>query len=271
MRGKNFNTGLRGVLFDAKHHKQMGQAIWLYGWLMLRQTRQEGTIGLVLGGHAVSYREIEEETGFPRKTLERWMSALRRAGYVVTQAAPSGVIVQITKAKKWAQPTEQIAIPFVEPSQSARQSGSTPRAVFHRQRTDTHSPGVCTPENSFPARREPRPVPLGLEEAGRKFADGSPQNCVSDGTYVSASAADAERISSGFIAGENSEIYARHPSADFLQTRNRNRAEHQDQQTAAEAASLAPRQFFPRGWEKEEALRRELNVGAGPECGRRQK
>lgn len=104
MREKNFHCGLRGVLFEARHYARMGSAIWLYGWLVLRQTHQTGAVGWVLGGAPVSYREIEEETGFNRRTLERWMSALRREGYIETDATPGGVVVRITKAKKYAQP-----------------------------------------------------------------------------------------------------------------------------------------------------------------------
>jgi hypothetical protein len=103
MRGKDFNTGLRGVLFEARHYERMGSAVWLYAWLVLRQTHQSGDTGWVLGGSPVSYREIEEETGFNIRTLERWMSTLRRYGYVQTEAAMGGLIVRITKAKKHAQ------------------------------------------------------------------------------------------------------------------------------------------------------------------------
>lgn len=103
MRGKDFNTGLRGVLFEAQHHERMGAAVWLYGWLVLRQTHQSGSVGWVLGGSPISYREIGEETGFNRRTLERWMSTLRRHGYIETEAAPAGVVVRITKAKKFPQ------------------------------------------------------------------------------------------------------------------------------------------------------------------------
>jgi hypothetical protein len=103
MRGKDFNTGLRGVLFEARHYERMGAAVWLYGWLVLRQTHQHGEMGCVLGGSPVSYREIEEETGFKRRTLECWMRVLRRQGYIETSTAPGGVIVRITKAKKFAQ------------------------------------------------------------------------------------------------------------------------------------------------------------------------
>jgi predicted transcriptional regulator len=103
MRGKNYNTGLRGVLFEARHYEKMGAAVWLYGWLILRQTHQHGEMGCVLGGSAISYREIEEETGFKRRTLECWMRVLRREGYIETSAAPAGVVVRITKAKKFPQ------------------------------------------------------------------------------------------------------------------------------------------------------------------------
>jgi hypothetical protein len=103
MREKNFNTGLRGVLFEERHYARMGSAIWLYGWLVLRQTHQTGTTGWVLGGAPVSYREIEGETGCNRRTLERWRSVLRRNEYIDTEAAPGGVIVRILKAKKHLQ------------------------------------------------------------------------------------------------------------------------------------------------------------------------
>ena len=61
MRGKDFNTGLRGVLFEARHYERMGAAVWLYGWLVCGQTHQHGDFGCVLGGSPVSYREIEED------------------------------------------------------------------------------------------------------------------------------------------------------------------------------------------------------------------
>src|SRR5271155_3213423 len=91
MRGKDYNAGLRGVLFEARHYEKMGAAVWLYGWLVLRQTHQSDGFGCVLGGSAISYREIEEETGFKRRTLECWMRVLRREGYIETNTAPAGV------------------------------------------------------------------------------------------------------------------------------------------------------------------------------------
>jgi len=100
LRENNYNTGLRGVLFDAEHYARMGAAVWLYGWLVLRQTHQTGTIGWVLGGAPIHYREIEEETGFNRRTLERWMKMLRRQKYIETSVVESGITIRILKAKK---------------------------------------------------------------------------------------------------------------------------------------------------------------------------
>jgi len=87
----------------------MGAAIWLYGWLVLRQTNQHGSVGWVLGGKPVSYREVEAETGFNCRTLERWMATLRRQGYIDTEVAPGVVVIRINKAKKFAQATRKIA------------------------------------------------------------------------------------------------------------------------------------------------------------------
>jgi len=109
MRGRDYNTGLRGVLFEARHYERMGAAIWLYGWLVLRQTRQQGGVGWVLGGSPVTYREIEEETGFNCRTLERWMQTLRRQGYIETEAAPAGLVIRILKAKKFPQASRKSA------------------------------------------------------------------------------------------------------------------------------------------------------------------
>jgi transposase-like protein len=101
MRGKDFSTGLRGGLFEQRHCVRMGASIWLYGWLVLRQTSQHDGVGWVLGGSPITYREIEEETGFNPRTLERWMRDLRRGGYIETQAVPSGIVVRITRAGTW--------------------------------------------------------------------------------------------------------------------------------------------------------------------------
>jgi hypothetical protein len=134
MREKNFSTGLRGVLFEARHYAQMGSAVWLYGWLVLRQTHQSGDVGWVLGGAPVSYLEIEEETGFNRRTLERWMRDLRRAGYIQTITVQGGLSIRITKAKKFPQAVRKSAEGVRRSAGSdTRNCGASTHQVFTRE------------------------------------------------------------------------------------------------------------------------------------------
>jgi hypothetical protein len=240
MRGKDYNTGLRGVLFEARHYQRMGAALWLYGWLVLRQTHQHGSIGWVLGGAPISYREIEEETGFNRRTLERWMHTLRRHGYIEAEAAPGGLIVCITKAKKFSQP--------------------------------------------------PRKSAEGL----RRDAGGGPQSCGASERKVLAKEQVADRIGSSYVAGSKERSRIEFHKPDYRQTYipprrdqppNPNRSglgQLQDQRFDSEPKSqpgVQPCQqqnFFPEvrmrqqrlRAEREEAVRRELAVGAGPEVPR---
>lgn len=224
MRGKDYNTGLRGVLFEARHYRRMGAAVWLYAWLVLRQTHQHGTLGWVLGGAPVSYREIEDETGFNGRTLERWMQTLRRRGYIETEAAPSGVIVRITKAKKFPQPGRKTA------------------------------------------------------EGVRTVAEGGPQSCGASIRKVLANEQLAARISSSSVAGSKErkqfEIH-NHPSCQiqFYQGQDQTRApnpsgvsQEQNQRQNFFFESRMLQQL--RRAEREEAVRRELAVGTGPEVQR---
>ncbi len=132
VRGTDFNTGLRGVLFEARHFHRMGSAVWLYAWLVLRQTHQSGgLLGWVLGGAPVCYREIEEETGFNHRTLERWMHTLRRQGYIETDAEPGGMVIRITKAKKFAHPPRGIAERVRRVAEGGTQSGVAGQREVH--------------------------------------------------------------------------------------------------------------------------------------------
>jgi hypothetical protein len=238
MRGKDYNAGLRGVLFEARHYERLGAAIWLYGWLVLRQTHQQGDTGWVLGGAPISYREIEEETGFNVRTFERWMRSLRQHGYIQTQAAPAGVIVRITKAKKYPQAGRKFA------------------------------------------------------DGARRIAGGSAQKCVAGGGYPAQNQCAAGVIGSSSVALSPERTTA----ADFHrnatnqapkrearnskpcglgQTENQNR----NQETSLEADFRAAPHFQQQAKfflearlrrqliraEREEAVRRELAVGSGPE------
>lgn len=242
MRGKDYNAGLRGVLFEARHYERMGAAIWLYGWLVLRQTHQQGDIGWVLGGAPISYREIEEETGFNVRTLERWMRSLRQHGYIQTQAAPAGIIVRITKAKKYPQ--------------AGRKFADGVRRIAGR------SPQKCVASERYPLQNQ-----YAAGVIGSSFVARSPERTTS---------ADFHRDFHKNVRNQapESETANSKPSGlEQTQNQNRNRKNspeadfpagpHFQQQARFFLEARLRRQLIRA--DREEAVRRELAVGTGPE------
>jgi DNA-binding transcriptional ArsR family regulator len=141
----------------------MGAAVWLYGWLVLRQTRQEGATGWVLGGKPIGYREINEETGFEPRTLERWMRVLRKGGYIETRTAPGGVIVQITKAKKFTRANAEGVRKIAE---GVRENAYPGTQVCGAKATQAiHSPDFSVGISSGYVEREEKDKSSGLGEA----------------------------------------------------------------------------------------------------------
>lgn len=114
MRGKQLNSGIRGGLWDDAHLERMGSAVWLFGWLVHRQTRERFGVGLVLGGSPLTYERIREDTGMPVRTLKRWMSRLARGGYIrVIHRAHKRMVIEIVKAKKFG--PQQLRFPQQRP------------------------------------------------------------------------------------------------------------------------------------------------------------
>lgn len=218
MREKNFNAGLRGVLFEARHYERMGSAIWLFGWLVLRQTHQSGSVGWVLGGAPVSYREIEEETGFNCRTLERWMKTLRQQGYIETDAVPGGLVIRIAKAKKFPQPGRRFA------EGARRSAGAAPQncGAPHRKPLSYHSPTE----------------PIGSSSVDDKFTNPNSSLSVEN---------QNTNLRQKQAASERNHCTTTQPELDFD----------------------ARRQWKLLRTEREDAVRRELAVGAGPEVRRR--
>jgi hypothetical protein len=295
MRDKDFNTGLRGVLFEAKHYARMGAAVWLYGWLVLRQTHQSAGVGYVLGGSPVTYREIEDETGFNRRTLEAWMRVLRREGYIRTQNVPAGISIQILRAKK----------------HRANHGGASQRAVGNggeaRQADLFRGIGGATSFAQAPTHRGVGAV--------RESAERSPRPGVASGAELAESARITAPMGSSFIERikeEHENDRKLHWQDSFRgqsfggsdfgnqenlllgETKTPNQARTRTQQSRSEEYALKPAtpspsklqtnsEKYPQHdrfpWElrkrmqmiraeREEELRRELYVGTGPE-GRR--
>jgi hypothetical protein len=243
MRGKDYNAGLRGVLFEARHYERMGAAVWLYGWLVLRQTHQQGEVGWVLGGAPISYREIEDETGFNVRTLERWMHTLRREGYIRTEAAPAGVTVRIMKAKKFPQGARRNA-------EGVRRSadGATQYRVANGCKQQWNHQTTAGIGSSSVARSQETTKPANFsQDFHSQVQNHNLQNQISN---------------------------SRPSGLGQLQNRNQNQNQQTDfpagphgQQQSKFFLEARLRQQLLRA-EREEAVRRELAVGTGPEVPR---
>jgi len=241
MRGKDYNAGLRGVLFEARHHRRMGAAVWLFGWLVLRQTHQQGDVGWVLGGAPISYREIEEETGFNSRTLERWMHMLRRQGYIETEAAPAGVIVRITKAKKFPQGGRN-------PAYGVRKvaGAGTHNCVANGSNPPWNQQTAGWISSSSVARSQERKTVTDFHKDFRT----QKQNLESHNQNANANPSGSGQTQN---PGRDAE-------ADFTA------GPHTQQQTRFSLEARLRQQLLRA--EREEAVRRELAVGSGPEVRR---
>lgn len=96
MAGSRFYIQVYQGLLSPKHRKAMGEAVWLYLWLLDHQTGEDGK---VLGGDIIPARRICEDLGICEKTLYRWLARL--SDYVdVDSALFRGYTFRIRKPKK---------------------------------------------------------------------------------------------------------------------------------------------------------------------------
>lgn len=85
------------------HRQRMGEAIWLFMWIVGRQTGQlkNGT-GIVNYGKPLTYGVICADTGYPRDTAKKWMFCLIREKYVRQELQPNNeFVLWVLNAKKY--------------------------------------------------------------------------------------------------------------------------------------------------------------------------
>ena len=140
--GKHLNSGIRGGLWDAKHYERMGAAVWLFGWLVHRQTQQRHGEGLVLRGKPLSYEAIAADTGFDERTLRRWMQTLRKHGYVsLKHSCYKTMVIRVLNAKKFT--PAQLGFPMpVIPQARRNPSVSSPRS-FPQENPQSYRPELA--------------------------------------------------------------------------------------------------------------------------------
>lgn len=98
---KGFGIEIKNNLLEPKHVENMGQAVWLYMWLVDKMTSiSEEGIGRVLGGRPVKYDEIKLELGISKNTYSRWIARLLKYPYIETTLAPYGIVFRVLKAYK---------------------------------------------------------------------------------------------------------------------------------------------------------------------------
>jgi hypothetical protein len=82
---------------EAKHYRQMKNAIWLFLYLLVNADR-----GWVLVRKA---KTISSEMDIKIDTIKRWLNILRKHGYIATQSTGRGLFIQI---KDWGNPSSDI-------------------------------------------------------------------------------------------------------------------------------------------------------------------
>lgn len=95
-----FFISITNNLLEPKHVEKMGQAVWLYMYLIDKMTDISEGQGIVNGGYPVEFESVHEKLGISRRTYSRMVDELRDTGYINTMRAQYGLYITINKAKK---------------------------------------------------------------------------------------------------------------------------------------------------------------------------
>jgi len=113
-------------LFDAKHCQAMGQAIWLYGWILMRAHAAQRK-----GSMAYNHDDAAAALHVSRSTVRNWFRTLQEHGYIDTRARhPHHLEVQVSNWRP------------VEEWRDARQLGEGPKIDTHKR----DGPSECQSE-----------------------------------------------------------------------------------------------------------------------------
>ena len=98
---KGFYIEITNNLLDPKHRQAMKESVWLFMWFLDKMTSitEEG-IGQVLGGKPIKYKDVKDDLGISEKTYNRWISNLKKQGYINSKRTPYGCAISVNKAKK---------------------------------------------------------------------------------------------------------------------------------------------------------------------------
>ncbi len=102
---ESFPLRIWSGLFREKHWRAMGSAIWLFGMLLDKVTKEEdgksNGKGYVLGGAPITYKTFAQEIPFSERQYYRYLEKLRKGGYIHTHDTHRGLQIVINKSKKF--------------------------------------------------------------------------------------------------------------------------------------------------------------------------
>lgn len=92
----------RGLFVDpaGKHYRAMGSALWLYGYLIVHANRKTGTLFRTL---AVIARDMQVS----KRTIQAWLSVLRRNNYIKTKTTGRALLIDIEKWRPISKESKQ--------------------------------------------------------------------------------------------------------------------------------------------------------------------
>ena len=95
----SYQPGLSNAAFKAPHKTRIGAAIYVLAWIADHATAaedtDEGTLGWVFRGRVVQASDIAADVGDGVRTVERHLSQLKAAGYIVKDRRKRGVRLAI--------------------------------------------------------------------------------------------------------------------------------------------------------------------------------
>lgn len=92
-------------LFEPKHYKHIGSALWLFSWC-INATTMEDVVdgekwGYVFKKKPMKLSELAEPFGVDKKTIQRWLKSLEEHEYIKVTRAPYGLIIAVRNSKKF--------------------------------------------------------------------------------------------------------------------------------------------------------------------------
>ena len=105
MSERAYTIPISNGLLDPKHCRTIGDALWLFIYLVDKQTRRvdKNGHGKVSGGMPIRDKDIAGTLGCSSRTIIRWREVLVRHSYITTRRTPYGCVYAIAKPKKWTQ------------------------------------------------------------------------------------------------------------------------------------------------------------------------